>query len=266
MSLYKLIITYALAVCSIACTSTVSTDNQISELSYDRQEEVYKNTYEYTKLVNLYKERLIENDLIDTRLKLIETYIAMNDIESAEFSLNMLGSSSNYQSQIDYLYAQVNYEKSYYGTAAIYAKSAIERRGNFEQAENLLGLIYATLGDYEQAKHYFYLARQHLADDVKIKNNLAVVDILEGNYQQAAYRLEPLIVNGIRDEQVISNLALVYAKTDNFESFTALHFDSGVSVEELQQAFYALKSVESHSGKKEGDRLNGAKPELEVSL
>jgi tight adherence protein D len=167
----------------------------------------------------------------------------MNDIESAEFNLNLIGTSAVFQPQIDYLFALVNYEKEYLGAAAIYARKAVDGSSSFQQAENLLGLIYATLGDYEQARHYFYMARQHLADDVKIKNNLAMVDMLEGNYQQAAYRLEPLIMNGVQDEKVIANLALAYAKTDNFNSFSALHFDSGASLSELKEAFDTLQSA-----------------------
>ncbi|MBM7038388.1 tetratricopeptide repeat protein [Vibrio ulleungensis] len=227
----------------MGCTSSLEQPDTTKQLTYDRQEQVYVNTNDYAKLVTLYKERLAESDELETRLKLVKVYIDMNDIESAEFNLNLIGTSNSLQSQIDYLFALVNYEKQYMGAAAIYAKKSVEGSNGFEAAENLLGLIYATLGDYEQARHYFYLARQHLADDVKIKNNLAMVDMLEGNYHQAAYRLEPLITNGVQDEQVIANLALAYAKIGNFNSFSALYFDSGATMSELRSAFGALSEV-----------------------
>jgi tight adherence protein D len=243
MHLFRaLIISFSLSL-FLGCSTTPNDTVTAQALTYDKQEQVYVNTKDYNKLVTLYKERLADQDEIETRLKLVKVYIDMNDIESAEFNLNLIGTSKTLQAQIDYLFALVNYEKEYLGAAAIYAKKAVDGSNGFESAENLLGLIYATLGDYEQARHYFYMARQHLADDIKIKNNLAMVDMLEGNYHQATYRLEPLVNNGVQDEQVIANLAFAYAKTGNFNAFTALYFDSGASLTELQSAFSALEAV-----------------------
>jgi tight adherence protein D len=226
---------------------------QLTSFKYDRQEEIYRNTDDYVKLIELYKQRLTKEDLIETRLKLIATYIDMGDVESAEFNLNLLGTSDSFQSQISYLFALVHYKKEYFGAAAIYAKDAVAINNNYPEAENLLGLIYASLGQYDEARHYFYVARQHLVEDVKIKNNLAMLDILEGQYEQAIYRLEPLVVNGQEDEQVKANLALAYAKAGQYNSFKALYSDV-ISDMEIQQFFSVLRMTTS-STKGQGTTL-----------
>lgn len=227
----------------VGCTSTSTNSEQISSLAYDKQELIYKNTNDYMKLIDFYKSKLaVQEDLV-IRLKLIETYIDMQDYESAEFNLNLIGESKTYNSHINYLFSLVNYEKKYYGAAAIYAKKAIENNDGFSQAENLLGLIYASLGQYEQAKHYFYLARQHLEDDVKIKNNLAMIDLLEKDYENAIYRLEPLVAHGVMDEQVTANLGFAYAKTNRYTQFKAL-YSHKYTEQQVEQVFFYLSSAE----------------------
>lgn len=245
MNSLKLIVVLLLSSFLLACASSEGDIGQVTNFKYDKQEQIYLNTGDYVKLITLYKDRLLKEDVITTRLKMIEAYINMDDIESAEFNLNYLGQSTAYQSHIDYLFALVNYEKQYFGAAAIYAKKAVEINDNYPEAENLLGLIYASLGQYEQARHYFYLARQHLADDIKIKNNLAMIDILEGNYQQAIYRLEPLVLNGNRDDQVLANLGLSYAKTGQYDAFVSLYSDRSNEAE-LSQAFQVLQQAKGN--------------------
>lgn len=221
------------------CTSTNSANNT-EYIRYDSQESVYRDTKEYGKLVDLYKERLVAEESSSTRIKLAKTYIEMGDIESAEFTLNTMPITGNFGGEVDYLFALINYDKEYYGSSLIYAKTAVEKNSKFEEAQNLIGLIYATLGDYRNARHYFHLARQNYANDVKIKNNLAMVDILEGDYKNAAYRLEPLVTNGSTDSQVLANLSLVYAKMDNWQSFLAVNSGSNKSVADLTTAFNEL--------------------------
>ena len=85
-------------------------------------------------------------------------------------------------------------------------------------------------------------ARELLYEDVVISNNLAVMDILEADYQRAITRLEPVYKNGQADKQVVSNLVLAYAKVGDFVQVKAL-LGGMYSAEELYHIYTGLKVV-----------------------
>ncbi|NQZ92100.1 MAG: tetratricopeptide repeat protein [Moritella sp.] len=189
---------------------------------FENKERILAKTNNYQQLVPLYKQQLISKENDEIRLKLADSYLKSGDPESALFTLQPLTDTvkSNAQGheyvQVLVLQAYAQYQLGVLDAALNSALAANNIQANDPEIENLLGIIYVSQHDYIEARHFFNLARRHFYDDIKIKNNLAVLDIIEGKYEQSIKRLLLLQKNGIADKQVTANLLLAMAKLNNF--------------------------------------------------
>ena len=228
--LLSLIILAGLTGCA---TTSSSQKEQVSQSTFESKEEMLSQTGNLAQLVQLYKNRLQESDSQEIRIKLIEAYLAEKDYESAAFYLDRLREKQQasdqpgqpddtLQAKIDLLQARVLLEQSKPEKASELVLRAIEKKGNYPEAENLMGLIQADLGDLVKAREYFNLARQHYYDDAVVKNNLAVLDLIEEEYQAAADKLQPLYQKGLADEKITANLVFAYAKLGNYPAVEAI--------------------------------------------
>jgi len=225
----------------IGCTSN-SNSHLVSEQEFKSKEALLKNTNDNNKLIALYKDELTKNDNYDVRLKLVHAYLEVGDIDSADFHLDRMIAPESQSAELDYLKARVKFEQDDPQQALVYGKRSLEKRPEFAEVENLLGLVFVRLGKFESAREHFLKARALLYEDVVISNNLAVMDILEADYQRAITRLEPVYKNGQADKQVISNLVLAYAKVGDFVQVKAL-LGGMYSTEELYHIYTGLKDV-----------------------
>ncbi|MGF1756225.1 tetratricopeptide repeat protein, partial [Vibrio makurazakiensis] len=112
------------------------------------------------------------------------------------------------------------------------------------EIENQLGIVYAHLGNIDQAKHYFQLSREHFVDDVKIKNNLAMISMLEGNFEQAAALLLPIYTKGASNEKVETNLVFSLVKIEQIDSAKKI-LSRRYSDSELSQIIDDIKKSKS---------------------
>lgn len=108
----------------------------------------------------------------------------------------------------------------------------------------MLGVIYAANGDLGQARDFFNLARAHFYSDIKIKNNLAVLDIIEQDYSSAIERLLPIYTNDEADDQVVANLTLAMAKSDNLELMKQV-LKPKFTDKEIQQRYLSLRKLKT---------------------
>ena len=226
-----------LTACSSQSTSIVQSDQE-----FKSKEALLENTNDNNKLIALYKKELLVNDSYELRLKLVNTYLEVGDIDSADFHLERMSAPGDQSAELDYLKARVKFEQDDPQQALIYGKRSLEKRNEFAEVENLLGLVYVRLGKFENAREHFLKARELLYEDVVISNNLAVMDILESDYQRAITRLEPVYKNGQADKQVVSNLVLAYAKVGDFVQVKSL-LGGMYSAEEVHQIYTGLKHV-----------------------
>lgn len=190
--------------------------------SFERQEIILVKINDYKQLIPLYKQQLSRENNNEIRLKLADTYLKSGDPESTLFTLNPLASPVKTTAQDkEYiqalmLQAYAQYELGTLDSALNSALTVNEIQVNDPENENLLGMIYVSQHNYIQARHFFNLARSHFYDDITIQNNLAVLDIIEGKYEQSIQRLLLLQKSGIADSQVTANLLLAMAKLNNF--------------------------------------------------
>ncbi|MBV1843127.1 hypothetical protein [Photobacterium ganghwense] len=232
----------------------------VSNASFDTnsaKETMLVNTKNYPELISFYKSQLREKNTRDVREKLSQTYLDYGDAESALFTIEQLNDKSP---TINSLLIQANseFEQGYIIAALATTKRAYELEDDNAEVENLLGVIYASEGDITQARHYFNLARKHLYDDIKIKNNLAVLDIVEGQYEVAIKRLLPVYMNEKLDDQVQANLMMAMAKAGDFDLMKrvlALKFNE----REITERYLALKGAEPLST---GVAMSTADPDM----
>ncbi len=234
----------------LAITGCVSSESHDLESSLDRsnfesKEKILIDSGDNQKLISFYKQEIMDSDSVELKIKLIEAYLEIGDIESAIFYLEQTKATGEYRDDIYFLRARAYYQNNELDRAEKNATNAIKSKDKYAEAENLMGLIYAGQGKYDLAKQYFNQARQHHYNDVAIKNNLAVVDLLEEDYQKAVFRLESLFNNGLADRQVKVNLALAYAKLGQFEQVVSV-LGGDYSAQEIQHIYMALRHAKTN--------------------
>ncbi|MDA0148802.1 secretion protein [Vibrio sp. LaRot3] len=227
----------------VGCSSTPSSvAKQAQSASFSAKETVLTQAGDQSKLISYYKEHLKQTEDERVRVKLVEAYLDSDDLDSADFYYQTLSKNSQFSPNGLYLKAQIEFAKGNMDKTIVAGLEALEARENYPEVENLLGMAYASQRDINNAWRYFYLARKHLFDDVTIKNNLAVIDLLLQDYGLAISRLEPIYQSGNRDATIVSNLALAYAKSGDFERFKSL-FVSRYTAQEIEELYIGLRLV-----------------------
>jgi tight adherence protein D len=199
----------------------------------------------YPRLIELYKDKLKKYENAETRQKLAQAYIDNNDNDSALFTLAPLVSRKKIDSEVFYLQGLAQYNLGKTNLAQDSLDIALARAPNNAKLLNMIGIVYANKGDLEQARLSFNKARELMYDDVTIKNNLALLDLIEGKYQDAASKLLPVYINnrGKIDENVKANLAIIMAKLGSFDYIRTLYSDK-YNTEQLLEIYNDLKASE----------------------
>ncbi|NLS13075.1 secretion protein [Vibrio sp. SM6] len=221
------------------CVSGTMT--QTAQATFTAKADLLHETQDYPQLITHYKTYLKQNrDDVTIQMALIDAYLLANDLDSADFHYQRLNKQSQTSAEGYWLGAKIAFAKNQLDVAIELGTQALALRPDFAEVENLLGMAHASKGDMNRAWHYFYAARENLFDDATIKNNLAVIDILLKDYQLAISRLEPLYQAGRRDDTLIANLALAYAKAGHYEPFQALYINR-YNASEREALFVALR-------------------------
>lgn len=217
------LITILLGVVLLAgCASNGSKDSMALS-----EEEFLELSANNARLVELYKERLREQDSPSTRLKLAKVYLDTGDNESCLFTLSSLIKSDAANSEAFYLQGVAQYNLGQLRQAENSLNVAINKDDDSAKAINMLGVVKAELGNLSQARQRFNQAREMMYDDLVIKNNLALLDMLEGKYQDAAVRLMPIYLNNPdhADSKLKANLAIILSKMGSFETLRRVYGD-----------------------------------------
>lgn len=218
-------------------TACASAPSQTSNLE---EETLLVRSGNTEKLVEFYKLKLAENESRETRLKLARAYLDSGDAESALFFVSPLNLGEGATSESFFVEANSLFQLSQFERAKSKALDAYKIKNNDAEIENLLGMIHASMSDFSESRRYFNLARTHLYDDIKIKNNLAVLSIIEGKYQNAVQLLLPIYLKGKADKQIEANLTLAMAKIGNI-SYIRDMVSNELTDEQVFERYQALR-------------------------
>lgn len=78
------------------------------------------------------------------------------------------------------------------------------------------------MGEFDKARRAFEMAREFMFDDSSVKNNLAVVDIMTGQFNAAIDRLMPMYTTGLADDKIKANLAIATVKAGRSDYFSMI--------------------------------------------
>ncbi len=234
------------------CISTPGAQTQANEKKIDisTNETILRQTKNYPKLLVLYKNKLKEKENSETRIKLAETYLMIGDPESTIFYLSpIINSSADAdpdKTAVYYLQAKAQYDLGLVDDAIVTADELLTINANHAETLNLMGILYADKNNFKQAREYFNQARLNFYDDLKVKNNIAILDIIEQDYQSAVSSLYPLYLNGQTDEQVNATLLIALSKMGNYPYVKSM-LSSKYKEDDIMKLFKALRSLESVS-------------------
>lgn len=209
-------------------------------------EALLKAASNHAGLIQLYKTRLSQAKTTEeqksSRLQLAGVYLETGDPESSLFTLEPLIAGASKDSHVWLLKARASLALGELETALMDINQSLALAPESPTILNQQGVIYASLGQYNQARQSFNKARTTMFDDLVIKNNLAMLDILEKKYDAAIQRLMPLYTSGQADERIKANLTLALARAGLYNEFKTVHSEARSEQEKLS-LFMTLSSA-----------------------
>ncbi|MFQ1050756.1 tetratricopeptide repeat protein [Avibacterium paragallinarum] len=214
------------------------------------KEKFYESSQNYRGLISLYRESLKEKENPEIRYKLSESYYKIGDSKSSMLYLLPLFSDKKAEANLQNIYLlkiKNTLHQGNYQQAIDDAKIMLEKYPDNGEGYNLLGIAYAKLHNYKQARESFENARKYFIDDVKVLNNLAMIEILQNNYQSAIDILLPQYINGIKESRLIHNLVFALVMKGNKKYALDILEKENLTtkpellIEELQKSKHALK-------------------------
>lgn len=194
----------------VGCSSQTNLDNKEREF-------ILTKVNNYKGLIAFYREQLSKNDTPEVRLKLCEVYNKIEDYESSQNCLKELVSSSPTDESL-LLSAQNNSTLGHDEIALRQIDEAIKINPKMGETYNLKGVILAHLGDLENAKTSFEKARNlFVAEDI-VNNNLAMIAIVEKDYNLARSYLMPLYSRGYNSPKIVHNLIFTLVKLNDYST------------------------------------------------
>tara|TARA_B100001059_G_scaffold235837_1_gene283190 strand:- start:168 stop:905 length:738 start_codon:yes stop_codon:yes gene_type:complete len=196
------------------CQSTPSEQDQV-RADVTNMEKV-KN---YDGLIHHYKTELEQGSQDPAvKEKLACAYFHKGDIESADFYVQHLQQEGIENPNLYQLEGQVFDAKNDIESAISAYVASIKAGNKTGQIHVLLGVSYTKLGQYEKAYQELNLARLRGYDDIVVKNNIAMIQMANGEYQQAIETLAPVLKEDPANKIVKANLAIALMKTQQVES------------------------------------------------
>ncbi|MGF1911517.1 hypothetical protein L4C38_19000 [Vibrio kasasachensis] len=237
----KQLVSVALLLLLQGCAANGSNSSSPSvEMNLDTQEKLLEAANNNGRLIEFYKTQLKEKESEAYRLKLAQVYLSNFDAESALFTIEPLLTSKKFSIESAVIAGWAHIDLGQHKIAKTLLERAHQLAPQNGEVVNLLGIVYAEQGKLVQARSMFELARSNFYDDMKIKNNLALVDMLEGDRTQALQRLLSLAGEPNIDKQLQANLMLIMAKNGQRE-YVFDGLDSTLSTVQKDQIYRALR-------------------------
>ncbi|CZF80683.1 MULTISPECIES: tetratricopeptide repeat protein [Grimontia] len=201
----------------VGCTSSSP-----SQYVKENGEDILINSGNYSALIKRYENQLQDDPSATTRFKLASAHYKLGDTEAATFQLSQISPRELDSAELALLRANVFLDQGKLTLAEQHANTAIRKKKGLGEAHNLKGLILAEQGKFADATFAFETARKNHYNDAAIKNNLAMMAILKGDYNEAISILSPLVQAGRADDKAKANLLLAYAKAGKTRAFSQL--------------------------------------------
>ncbi|MGF1769716.1 AMIN domain-containing protein [Enterovibrio makurazakiensis] len=249
----------------ILALSACSSSNVLEEYAGEKGDQLLLQTGNYTSLVKRYQEQLKKSPSPTLRYKLANALYLSGDPEAAQFQLALIPYDAIKDTELEMLRANVLYDLDRLNAAEQHVNTALRIYDNNAEAYNLKGLLLAQRGELNKAKQAFDRARLYGFDDDIVKNNLAMVAMLKGDFNWAADILLPLVKNGRSDSIVEANLLLALAKSGRSREFSQL-LASQESRETINERYTSFNNVEALSRFSQTNSQTSAQKNAQASV
>ncbi|UAX43002.1 tetratricopeptide repeat protein [Pasteurella canis] len=210
----KNILCFSLVFSVVACSSISKNGTTRTAETIASKENLYINTQNYESLISLYRDvlREKEDDLI--RYKLASVYYDKGDSRSSLLYLTpLLKQNTSVIKEAKELQVKNLIQLKQYSDAISVANDLLSMMPSNGAVYNLRGIAFAQLGKLNNARDDINKAREFFINDVVAVNNLAMLSIINGDYNNAVTLLMPQYLNGIREKRLIHNLVFALVKT-----------------------------------------------------
>lgn len=210
-----------LALLIAGCSS--SDQNTLSSIIQHNQEQMFVETNNQEKLIEFYKQELREEEKLETRIKLAQSYLTANDPESAIFVINQIPKEKiNSSHEVLLILSKSYFQVGKLEQSVRCIERALLLNVDNGDAHNIAGILASVEGRFEVAERHFIEARKRFYKDDVIKNNLAALYLLEGRYQDSYDILLTIYQANPRDAKVKANLTVALIKIGDFQKAKAL--------------------------------------------
>ena len=188
---------------------------QSQNIDIKQKETIMLSARNYQGLVELYTDFVKKDDSVENREKLAHYYFLLEDYEASAYQLENVIKRANVKAETFYNQSVNYYMLDKLVIAETMINRAIEIEKNNAKFHNQRGIIFAQRLEFESATSEFLKARSLVFDDVKIKNNLALVHYKKGEYTQAIATLMPLYLRNNNNKRVVANLIVIMSKMND---------------------------------------------------
>lgn len=208
-------------------------------ISDEERMEITKN---FDGLQDNYRARLKQNpNDYEASVKLAATYYKDGDIEAASYYIDQVPDDQcSLLNDCWLTRADIAYSKKDYGQAKYYIDYSLAVGKDVYAVKNLYGIILAQQGNMDLSRRYFFEARVGFKNEDTIRNNLAMTEMMEGKYKQAAERLMPLYQKNRFDPQIKANLIVSLMLSQQYSAVKNLLLQE-MSEQEAATMFEQLK-------------------------
>lgn len=211
----------------ISCVLMVGCQTTGSDITAQQQEiNSMERVGNHDGLVRLYQGMLEQgNSSPEVLESLAWAYFNKGDVESASFYVQHLFESGSKGPTLYQLAGQVEEAQRNTEQAITYYLAAIDSGNSSGKLHLLLGVAYANLNRFDEAKTQFNVARLRGYDDKVIKNNIAMIHMAKGDYNTAITTLSHVLEQHPNDKTIRTNLAIALIKNDRIEAAKKLLSD-----------------------------------------
>ncbi|WP_386689545.1 tetratricopeptide repeat protein [Lonepinella sp. MS14437] len=233
----------------VSLTACANFNKPTTAENFEAKEKLYESTKNYGGLISLYRDSLKTNDDPNVRYKLANSYHIKGDYKSSMLYLTpLLDLQSPLAVQASVLQVKNLIQLKQYSQAVSAADAVLQRDPRNAEAYNLRGIAFAHLGRLSEAQNDLVKAREFFLNDVAAINNMAMLNIISGDYRNAVDLLLPQYLNGVKDQRLIHNL--VFALVKNNDTDYALDIIRkerlSTSPEDLVSALKKAEKITAH--------------------
>ncbi|XYQ55164.1 tetratricopeptide repeat protein [Pectobacterium carotovorum] len=174
------------------------------------QEDILLKTKNYNGLINLYRNWMKVNDNYDTRLKLSNYYYLAGDYKSSLYYLQALNAKPDMK--VYMLQAKNMIALGDYGPAVRVTDKMLQNTPQSAEAYNLRGVALALSGKLNEGQQAIDKSRALFIEDDVALNNLAMIAMMDGRYQDSVGLLLPQYLRGRKAEKMLRNLVVSLVK------------------------------------------------------